>query len=196
MHPLYVAVYVGVSEGDDRPLLASSPGIFFSGLPPMGAAYTLEERLKPISSYLKTLVELHLVNRMQRERDFARKTIHLVKSKDLVPLLPNLLPVGLKTAQDRGWVTEGTVERHRGFRGEVRPAASQRGGSAGAQPSLGPASHPPSARRLAKPSGNVKKRLNSVLLSLFELRVLREGGVPPVRLQLLRGSILLRPPAS
>jgi hypothetical protein len=105
--PLYVALYVGVSEDEERPLIASPPGVFFSGLPPMGAAFALEERLKPISSYLKTLVELHLVHRMQRERDFARKTVHLVKSRDLVPLLPNLLPVGLKTAQERGWVTEG-----------------------------------------------------------------------------------------
>jgi len=105
--PLYVAVYVGVSQVEEKALVASSPGVFFSGLPPMGAAYTLEERLKPVSSYLKTLVELHLVNRMERERDFARRTVHLVKSRDLGPLLPNLLPVGLKTAQERGWVTEG-----------------------------------------------------------------------------------------
>ena len=119
--PLYVAVYVGVSDGDDMPFLASSPGIFFSGLPPMGVAYTLEERLKPISSYLKTLVELHLVNRMQRERDFARKTIHLVKSKDLAPLLPNLLPVGLKTAQDRGWLTEGRARDIGAFAAKYAP---------------------------------------------------------------------------
>jgi hypothetical protein len=119
--PLYVAVYVGVSDGYNQPFIASAPGIFFSGLPPMGAAYTLEERLKPVSSYLKTLVELHLVHRMQRERDFMRKTVHLVKSRDLMPLLPNLLPVGLKTAQEKGWITEGRARDIEAFASKYTP---------------------------------------------------------------------------
>ena len=122
--PLYVAVYVGFSGADDRPLLASSPGVFFSGLPPMGTSFTLEERLKPVSSYLKTLVELHLLNKMQRERDFARKTQHLVKSRDLLPLLPNLIPVGLKTAQDRGWVSETRARDIASFAAKYTPSPS------------------------------------------------------------------------
>ncbi|MDG6901632.1 MAG: hypothetical protein JRM80_06690 [Nitrososphaerota archaeon] len=121
--PLYVTVYAGLAEGEDRPLLACSPGVFSSGLPPMGASYTLEERLKPVSSYLKTLVEVHLVNRMQREQDFRRKTVQLVKSKDMLPLLPNLLPVGLKTALDRGWTTESRARDIGAFAAKYAPTA-------------------------------------------------------------------------
>jgi hypothetical protein len=123
--PLYVAVYVGVSDREDAPLLASSPGLFFSGIPPMGASFSFEERLKPLSSYLRTLVEVHLVSRMQREREFARKTLHVVKSKDLMPLLPNLLPVGLKTARDRGWLTEARARDIETFASKyARPSAT------------------------------------------------------------------------
>ncbi|MDV3244444.1 MAG: hypothetical protein LYZ66_04620 [Nitrososphaerales archaeon] len=104
--PIYVPVYVAVSERGETPVLASSPGVFFSGLPPVGTAYTLEERLKPVSSYLRTLVELHLVNRVQKEREFMRRTIHLVKSKDLMPMLPEVVAAGLKIALEKGWVGE------------------------------------------------------------------------------------------
>jgi len=102
--PLYVPVYLATSKRAEKPLLACSPGVLFSGAPPMGTAYALEERLKPISSHLRTLVELHLPLKAQKDQDFLRKTVQLVKSRDLLPEFAGLVSAGLKLAVERGWV--------------------------------------------------------------------------------------------
>ncbi len=105
--PFYVPVYVAISETSEKPVLACAPGVFFAGLPDMGAALTLEERLKPLSSYLRALAELHLSNKALKEREFLRKTTYLVRSKDILPGLPDLVQSGLRIAQGKGWVGDG-----------------------------------------------------------------------------------------
>jgi hypothetical protein len=104
--PVYVPLYLAAFDRADRPFLSCSPSIFLSGSPPMGAAYALEERVKPASTYTRAMAELTLSHKAAKERDFNRKLNQLVKSNDLTPRLRETLTAGLRFAQEKGWIGE------------------------------------------------------------------------------------------
>ncbi|MDV3277489.1 MAG: hypothetical protein LYZ69_03360 [Nitrososphaerales archaeon] len=104
--PVYVPIYLAMPERSEGPFLACPPSLFLSGSPPLGAAYSLEERLKPLSGYLRALTDLQIPHKALKERDFNRKLAQLVRGHDLMPSLTETVATGLKLAQERGWIGE------------------------------------------------------------------------------------------
>lgn len=109
---VYVPIYIAhcPNQVKEKNFLICSPGIFDSDLPPAGATYRLEERLKPISPALRNFLEGSLAAKLQKDADLRQQVLLMVKEYNILGSLAGKVSKGLKLAKEGGWISDSLVK--------------------------------------------------------------------------------------